>query len=128
MKDKIQELLTHIGRPYQSFFDDKTYLGCFYPLYFLYPFLPKFKLPSKDKSEYFMYSFNKINSSDMFEAISENELQQGDIIVTSYKKQLHIGIYYEFGKMIHTLNNVPLEITRVQNYKSRFMRYYRVVL
>ena len=48
MEEKINALLEQVGRPYEMNNEDGTYQGCFYPVQFLYPEKPRYKLRSAD--------------------------------------------------------------------------------
>lgn len=122
MDKKIKDLLQLVGTPYKAEFEDGTYCGCFEPAYFLYPELPRCKLPSDDKSEYFSYSFNIIDK--MMTRIDNP--QMGDVVITRFANQLHCGIYYQYGKMIHVLKDRTLSIDKIENFNQRFLRYYKV--
>jgi hypothetical protein len=121
--EKINELLKQVGRPYEMFNEDGTYQGCFYPVQFLYPDKPRYKMRSADDDKNYFYGLSKIKKHCT--EISPAELQAGDIIATRFKDNLHVAIYYEFGKIIHVFNEHTLQIGRLKMFKN-FLSY-RVV-
>jgi len=112
----FKELLSKVGRPYQMFNDDGTYQGCFYPVQFLYPDKPKYKLRSENDDANYFYGIEKIKSN--CQEIEPDNLQKGDIIVTRFKNELHVAIYFEFGKIIHVFRDNSLQIGRLKMFKN----------
>lgn len=114
----MDELLKKIGEPYKMFFDDGNYCGCFEPLYFLYPNHAHFPLPSENHRKNYVYGMRLLRQ--FCDEIPKNELRAGDIIATLYKGELHVGIFYEFNKLIHVFKGHSLQIGRLSlfdNYK-----------
>ena len=124
MKQKIQKLLEQVGRPYQMFNDDGTYQGCFYPVQFLYPQKPRYKLRSNDDDKNYYYGIAKLKKHCI--PISPAELQAGDIVATRFKEELHVAVYYEYGKIIHVFKEHTLQIGRLKLFKD--FQSYRVKL
>ena len=63
MNKKIELLLADVGRPYEMLNKDGTYQGCFYPVQFLYPEKPKYKLRSKnDDKKLLLWIIKKLKS------------------------------------------------------------------
>lgn len=121
--EKFKELLKQVGRPYEMFNEDGTYQGCFYPVQFLYPDKPRYKLRSKNDDKNYIYGINKLKENCV--EISPNELKKGDIIATRFRNELHVAVYYEFGKIVHVFRDHTLQISRLKifnNYKC-----YRVI-
>jgi len=114
--EDFNELLKQVGRPYQKLTDDGTYQGCFYPVQFLYPDKPKYKLRSDDDNKNYIYGLNKIKKHCV--EIEPNELKIGDIIVTKFRDELHVAVYYEFGKIIHVFKDHTLQISRLKIFKD----------
>lgn len=112
----FDDLLKEIGKPYQMFNDDGTYQGCFYPVQFLYPDKPRYKLRSKDDDKNYWYGLAKLKKH--CKIIPYSEIKQGDIIATRYKDELHVAIYYEFGKIIHVFKDHTLQIGRVRLFNN----------
>lgn len=112
----IDELLKQIGKPYEMFFSDGNYQGCFYPVYFLYPHLPHYPLPSDDNSKNYRYGINLITKH--FDRIKKEELQKGDLIATMYNNELHVAIYLEHQKVIHVFRGHELQLGRLKMFND----------
>lgn len=125
MEEKINALLEQVGRPYEMFNEDGTYQGCFYPVQFLYPQKPRYKMRSKDDDKNYWYGLSKLKKHCI--EIDANELQMGDIIATRFKDELHAAIYFEFGKIIHVFKDHTLQIGRLKMFKSFDTHFYKVV-
>ncbi len=121
--EKFNELLKQVGRPYEMFNDDKTYQGCFYPVQFLYPDKPRYKLRSKDDDKNYFYGIAKLKQH--CREIDREELQKGDIIATRFRNELHVAIYYEYDKIIHVFKDNTLQISRLKIFKD--IQCFRVV-
>ena len=74
--EDFNKLLHEVGRPYEMFNEDGTYQGCFYPVQFLYPDKPRYKLRSNDDDKNYNYGIAKLKQH--CEEISIEELQKGD--------------------------------------------------
>lgn len=122
MEENFKELLNEIGRPYEMFNEDGTYQGCFYPVQFLYPQKPRYKLRSEDDDKNYYYGIAKLKKHCT--QISPQELQMGDIIATRFRDELHVAVYYEFGKIIHVFKEHTLQIGRLKMFKD--FQAYRV--
>lgn len=114
--ENFNGLLKQVGRPYKMFNDDNTYQGCFYPVQFLYPDKPRYKLRSKDKDKNFIYGIKKLKEHCV--EISRDELKKGDIIATRFRDELHIAVFYEFDKIIHVFKDHTLQISRLKIFKN----------
>lgn len=112
----IDDLLKEVGRPYQMFNDDGTYQGCFYPVQFLYPDKPRYKLRSNDDDKNFFYGIAKIKKHCT--EITAEELKEGDIIATRFRDELHVAVYWEYGKIIHVFKDHTLQIGRLKMFKD----------
>lgn len=112
----IDELLQQVGKPYQMFNDDETYQGCFYPVQFLYPNKPRYKMRSRNDDKNFFYGIAKLKKHCT--EITPEELQAGDIIATRFKDELHVAIYWEYGKIIHVFKDHTLQIGRLKMFKN----------
>lgn len=115
-REKLLPLLEQIGRGYEMFNDDGTYQGCFYPVQVLYPDKPKYKLRSNDDDKNYFYGINKLRKHCI--AINPDDLAAGDIIATRFRDELHVAIYYEFGKIIHVFKGHTLQIGRLKMFKN----------
>lgn len=118
MKTKIpiQKLVEQVGRPYEMFNKDGTYQGCFYPVQFLYPEKPRYKLRSKNDDKNYWYGLAKLKKH--CKNITPEELEEGDIIATRFKDELHIAVYLEYGKIIHVFKDHTLQIGRLKMFKN----------
>lgn len=116
MENKIKHLLSLIGTPYQMFDENGYYLGCFRVVYELYPDKPRYKLRSKDDDKNFFYGIAKIKEHCI--EITPEELQAGDIIATRFKDELHVAIYWEFGKIIHVFRDHTLQVGRLKMFSN----------
>ena len=114
--EKILQLLKQVGRPYEMFNEDGTYQGCFYPVQFLYPQKPRYKLRSINDDKNYAYGLSKIKKH--CKEISPAQLEAGDIITTKFKDELHVAVYYEFGKIIHVFKDHTLQIGRLKMFKN----------
>lgn len=112
----IDDLLKEVGRPYQMFNEDETYQGCFYPVQFLYPDKPRYKLRSNDDDKNFFYGIAKIKKHCT--EITAEELKEGDIIATRFRDELHVAVYWEYGKIIHVFKDYTLQIGRLKMFKD----------
>ena len=117
MDDKrFQHLLNLVGTPYQMFDENGYYLGCFRVVYELYPDKPHYKLPSEDVEKNFLYGIARIKKHCI--EIKPEELQKGDIIATRFRDELHVAIYYEYGKIIHVFKDHTLQIGRLKLFNN----------
>ena len=119
----IDDLLKEVGRPYQMFNEDGTYQGCFYPVQILYPDKPRYKLRSNDDDKNFFYGIAKIRKHCT--EITKEELQAGDIIATRWRDELHVAVYWEYGKIIHVFKDHTLQVGRLKMFKD--FQCFRVV-
>ena len=123
MEEKINALLEQVGRPYEMNNEDGTYQGCFYPVQFLYPEKPRYKLRSADDDKNYWYGMSKLR--EHCREISPEELKMGDIIATKFKDELHVAVYYKFGKIIHVFRDNSLQIGRLKLFRD--YKCFRVV-
>lgn len=119
----FEYLLTQVGRPYQMFNEDLSYQGCFYPVQILYPDKPRYNLPSENPEHNYNYGLDLLKKHCI--PIKEEELQKGDIIATKYNDELHVAIYWEYGKIIHVFREHELYISKMDLFKNK-MHYFRV--
>lgn len=112
---KIEELLKQIGRPYQMLDNEGRYLGCFFPMYFLFPQIPRYTM-TKPEDALFENCIDEFYKHCI--EIAPDELREGDLLAIDFKGILHVAIYYEFGKIIHIFNGRTLEIGRLKTFKN----------
>lgn len=125
MQKKINELKKLVGKPYKMFFEDGNYCGCFFPIYEVYPDLPRHPLFSENMADNWDYGINLILES-AYEIPSE-EVKAGDVLVTKYRKELHVALCIGEGKIIQVFRDRTLEISRAQNcFRERFVKYFRL--
>ena len=120
----MDELLKQIGRPYEMSFEDGNYQGCFYPVYFLNPELPKYPLPTKDPADSWHYGVKLINHHA--EHIKDEDVQAGDVLVTKYNNELHVGIMLNKHQVVHVFKNHTLQVSRLRFFGDRKLAFYRV--
>ena len=126
MKDfnsRFDFLLTQVGRKYQMFNEDGTYQGCFYPVQVLYPDKPKYKMPSENPAKNFLYGLARLKKHCT--EIKREDLRKGDIICCEFNNEMHVAIYWEYGKIIHVFREHELFIGKIDMLKLN-MSYWRV--
>lgn len=114
--NNIEELLKQVGKPYQMFNEDGTYQGCFYPVQFLYPEKPRYKLRSNNDDKNFWYGIAKIKRHCT--EITQEELREGDIIATRFRDELHVAVYYQEGRIIHVFKDHTLQLGRLRMFQD----------
>lgn len=114
--ENFNNLLSLVGTPYKMFDENGHYLGCFMPVYELYPEKPRYKLRSNDDDKNFWYGIAKIKKH--CEEITPEELKEGDIIATRFRDELHVAVYYQDGKIIHVFKDHALQIGRLKMFKD----------
>jgi hypothetical protein len=116
----INELIKLVGQPYQMFFDDGNYLGCFMPMYFLYPDLPRYPLPSTDlkAAKNFRYGISKIRKD--FDRIERKDLKVGDMIACKFNDELHVAIILDSDRIIHVTRGGKVKISRLHYLEDLF--------
>ena len=120
----MEELLSKIGEEYQMFFEDGNYRGCFYPVYVLYPHLPKYPLNAKDPSESWEYGLNLIlNHADRIKGV---EAKEGDLLVCRYNNELHVAVVLADNKCIHVFRGHTMRINRLSFFGERPLMFFRV--
>ena len=118
----LTELLKQVGKKCDTYLNDGTYLGCIYPVYFLYPQIPHYQLKYTDKKLNYIYGMECINNHCI--EINKDDLKSGDMIAAKFKDELHFAIYYEFNKIIHVFGG-ELKIDKLSLFKN--YRCFRVV-
>ena len=116
--DRFKKLLGDIGRPYEMLNKDGSYQGCFYPVQVLYPDKPRYKMRSSDDDKNYLYGLEKIKKHCI--QIKPDDLRKGDIIATKFKDELHVAVYWEYGKIIHVFREHELYIGKLDMF-TRFL-------
>ena len=116
MIEKINELKSKVGTPYQMFDENKNYIGCFYPIYFVYPNLPRYPLPSDNHQANYHYGMAKILQSA--KEIQEKDLQAGDVVACKFNNELHVALYIGEQRIIHVFRGHTLQISRLKILKD----------
>ncbi len=122
LNTRFNELLSLVGEPYVMLNDDGTYRGCFRVVQVLYKEAPRYNMPSENVEKNYLYGIARIKKHCI--EIKPEELQKGDIIATRFRDELHVAIYYEFGKIIHVFKDHTLQIGRLKMFKN--CQYFRV--
>ncbi len=89
-------------------------LDCLYPIYLLYPKIPKYKLIQDE--EYIKTLVNK-----HFTEISITDVQKGNLLIFKFFNGFHFGIYAGNNKFFHCCNKHKLRLTNLSAYK-KFLR------
>jgi hypothetical protein len=120
MQNRLNELIKLVGTPYEMFWDDGNYLGCFMPMYYLWPDLPRYPLPSENLIDdvNFKYGLRKILLD--FDRIDADQVQPGDMLACKFNKELHVGIMLDKDKLIHVSRDCSLKISRLHYLANLF--------
>jgi hypothetical protein len=125
MQKRIDELKKKIGFKYEMFFENSTdYKGCFMPIYFVFPELPKYPLHSADPENNFDYGMANILKHAR--SIKREDLQQGDFVASKFRNELHVALYIGEGQIIHVFRGHDLRINRLDILKD-IKGYFRVI-
>ena len=118
----LEKLTKTIGKKYQETDENGNYIGCFEPMYMLYPDIPRFQF--LQNVDYFSHSLEKIKET--LKEIRKEEIKEGDIIVFKMpRKVLHIAVYIGNGKIIQTFKNSSMQINKVNLDSKRIIGVYR---
>ena len=125
MINKINELKKQIGKPYQMFWEgsENLYQGCFYPIYYIYDYLPKYPLYSEHMADNWDYGINLIEKH-CFE-VKKDEVKAGDMLVTKFRNELHVALAIDESRIIHVFKDHTLQINRRDFFKERLVKWYR---
>ncbi len=94
---------------------DET-LDCTYPVYLLYPQIPRYELIHDE--EYFIPLVKK-HFKETY------ELNTGDLIVFKLPNDYHFGIYAGEGKFFHCCRRHKLRVSRLSGYRKYLRGCYR---
>lgn len=121
MLDKFRK---HIGSKYKKIDEKGNYFGCFEPAYYIFPNLPRYKLP-EDNSSNFDFSLEKLET--IAKKIIKENLNHGDIIAFKLPRNVfHIGVYIGDGKMVQTFAQNSMHISRINFDNHRIIGFYRI--
>lgn len=111
----MDDIIKEVGRPYEMFWEDGNYQGCFYPVYKMYPRLPRYKLPYVDNDEK-----NYIKGIALVKRHFKEvkTLEKGDIIATKFRDELHVALYIGEGKILHVFKEHKLQINRLNFFRD----------
>lgn len=125
IEDKIYNLLKKVGTPYEMFFKGTHYYkGCFMPVYYIFPHLPRFPLPTENPADSWDYGMQNI-LSQAYE-IKREDVKPGDVLVTKFKNELHVALVIDPFRIIHVFRDHTLQISRINMFKSRLVKFFRV--
>jgi len=126
MINKINELKKEIGRPYQMFWEntENLYQGCFYPIYKVFQNIPLFPLPTADPADNWDYGIDLIQKHCT--EITKEEIQAGDMLVTKFRKELHVALYIGEQRIIHVFREHTLRISKVDYFDKHLVKWYRI--
>ena len=126
MQEKIENLVNKVGTEYQMFYEDGNYCGCFFPVYEVYPHLPKFPLPDMDLKKPKNFNFGIARMMENMNEVEEKNLKLGDILATKYRDELHVALYIGKGKFIHIFHSHTLQINSISFFRKDRLRFFRV--
>lgn len=124
MKNKIQALKSKVGTPYKLSYEDNNYCGCFFPIFEVFPHLPKYPLPTQNPQDNWDYGMNRI-LENAFE-IQPEEIKAGDVLATKFKNELHVALILDKFNIIHVFKDHSLQISRINMFKSRLCKFFRI--
>lgn len=124
MLERIKDLIKKVGTPYEMFYPCGSYCGCFFPIYEVFPNLPKFKLPTEDPANSYDYGMEKIYENAV--PVEKMELIAGDVIVSRFNNELHVALYINSDRIIHVFKNNKLRINRLRVLEKSITGFVRV--
>lgn len=105
----LELLYKHIGSYNEQ-------LDCLYPVYLLYPEIPKYKLVQDEN--YFQPLIEKYFCKTA-------ESKEGDLLVFKFQNKFHFGIYNGCGKFFHCCKKFKLRLSRMKLYQKSLKGIYR---
>jgi len=99
----------HIGKSNKE-------LDCLFPIYLLYPELPKYDI-NQDKTYVYESILKHCNKVD--------NLRLGDLILFKFLNGYHFGIYAGKGNFFHYLRHGNLRLTNLRRYIKYIEGYFR---
>ncbi len=124
IEERMELLLQQAGRKFVPLNEDGTYQGCFYPLQFVYPDKPRFKVDTDNVEENYIFGIQKLAENGR--EITKDELRTGDVAAMKVNGHLHIGLYWKNGKIVHVFEKSALQINRMRFFERFETRYYRM--
>jgi cell wall-associated NlpC family hydrolase len=119
----ILSLKTLLGQEYYDYDAEGNYIGCFAPVSFLWPQLPRYA-PPDCLDDYFGSAFGAL--LDEFERIDEGWLKPTDIVVLRPPRgYLHVGVYLGQNEILHVQRGGRVEITRLSRLSHRIFAFLR---
>jgi hypothetical protein len=103
-----------VGRPYKDFDAQGNYIGCFEPLYLLWPELPRFKLPERQSAYFAVAYFHFLQNFSPVKVPKPLDVAvfrfPGDIF--------HVGVYISQTNFIHVQRGNYFEIRRLRQFEK----------
>jgi hypothetical protein len=126
LQERLKEVVHLVGQPYEMFFEGSTqYKGCFAPIYFVYPELPKYKLSADfDPKNNYNFGLKKILKNA--EEIDSKAIKGGDVLVTSFRGELHVALLLDKFRFIHVFLNHTAQINKMSFFKKDKVKFFRV--
>jgi len=126
MLEKIENLIKMVGQTYPKTDEEGNYIECFYPAYFLYDHLPRFKYEDLPTNLLEACEFINTKALESCQKISFEELEKGDLILFGNKNKLpHLAVFLGDMKIFHANSRNVFEITRLKNYSYFAIGGYR---
>lgn len=119
----LDELIRHVGTPYQQLDQDGKALGCMLPVYLLYPEIPRYDWPGEGTGfGEAVYALLQIHGR----RIEPANIQPGDVVAFVMPfGWLHIGVYLGDDKIIHCMTGDDLEMCRLSFIARRLKGVFR---
>lgn len=119
---QVEFLKSCVGRAYRDFDPNGYYIGCFEPLYLLWPHLPKGKLPSRE-SAYFAKAY--FHFLENFEPVKEPKLL--DIVAFCLPGDVfHVGVLLTHSTFLHVQRGGSFEIRRLGTLIKYSLGFFRL--
>ena len=118
-----------IGEAYLPYDSKGHYIGCFAPLYVLFPDLPLGFLGDCSE-DYFEYPFERLKG--LFDAFlgADEPCRAGDVAVFCFvtknkKKVLHVGVMLDKERFFHSKRGRLSEVARLRHYRAYLLGFLR---
>lgn len=130
LKEKLELIRKNVGKEYNMFFPDDSpfkgmYLGCFAPIYEVWPDALKYPLPTDDHAVNYIYGIQSIMRE--CRKVDYVDREAGDIITCMYGSELHVGILLNKNEVIHVLRGHKWQIDKVTSifFRDKAKRFFR---